>query len=96
MIFFAEGTFGNGRELLAFKKGAFRMAIDLGLPILPVTIVGTREILPGGTWDLFPGRATLIVHEPVAVTGYQPGDMTPLIQEVRATVQAGLRPARAV
>ncbi len=92
VIFFAEGTFGNGRELLAFKKGAFRMALDLGLPILPMTIVGTREILPGGSWNLFPGRARLIVHEPVAVTGHEQGTMKALIREVRATVQSGLEP----
>ncbi|MCP4202018.1 MAG: 1-acyl-sn-glycerol-3-phosphate acyltransferase, partial [bacterium] len=92
VVFFAEGTFGKGRELLAFKKGAFRMAIDLDLPILPVTIVGTREILPGGTWRLFPGRAKLIVHEPVEVTGHEHGKMSALIQEVRAAVQSGLEP----
>ncbi|MCP3997595.1 MAG: 1-acyl-sn-glycerol-3-phosphate acyltransferase, partial [bacterium] len=95
VIFFAEGTFGNGRELLAFKKGAFRMALDLGLPILPVTIVGTREILPGGSWDLFPGRAKLIVHEPMEITGHEPGKLRPLIQEVRAVVQSGLDPIQA-
>ncbi len=89
VIFFAEGTFGKGRELLAFKKGAFRMAIDLGLPILPMTIVGTREIQPGGTWRLFPGRAKLIVHEPVAIAGHERGKMDALIQEVRAAVQSG-------
>jgi len=92
VIFFAEGTFGNGRELLAFKKGAFRMAIDLGLPILPVTVVGTREVLPGGSWDLFPGRAKLVVHEPVDVTGHEPGDMSALIRQVRAAVESGLEP----
>ncbi len=92
VIFFAEGTFSKGPELLAFKKGAFRMALDLGLPILPVTIVGTREIQPGGTWKLFPGRAKLIVHEPVEITGYERGKVSVLIQEVRATVQSGLEP----
>ncbi len=92
VIFFAEGTFGKGPQLLPFKKGAFRMAVDLDLPILPVTIVGTREILPGGTLNLFPGRAKLIVHEPVAITGHEHGDMKTLIQEVRAVVQSGLEP----
>ncbi len=90
VIFFAEGTFSKGPELLPFKKGAFRMAIDLGLPILPVTIVGTREILAGGTWDLFPGRAKLIVHEPVDIAGYEGGKLSALIQEVKETVQSGL------
>ncbi len=92
VIFFAEGTFGKGPELLPFKKGAFRMAIDLGLPILPVTIVGTQEILPADSWRLFPGRAKLIVHQPVDIAGYEHGNMKTLIQDVRATVQSGLEP----
>lgn len=90
VIFFAEGTFSKGPRLLPFKKGAFRTAIDLGLPILPVTIVGTREILPGGTWELFPGKAKLIVHEPVDITGHTPENMSGLMARVRATVQSGL------
>lgn len=96
VIFFAEGTFSKGPKLLPFKKGAFRMALDLGLPILPVTIVGTREIQPGGTWQLFPGRAKLIVHQPVEITGHKVTTMPALIQDVRATVQSGLEPAASI
>ena len=90
VIFFAEGTISKRRGLLAFKKGAFLMAIDLGLPILPVTIVGTREILPGDSWDLFPGPAKLIIHEPVDIAGHEKDDITALKQQVRAAVQSGL------
>ncbi len=90
VIFFAEGTFSKGPKLLPFKKGAFRMALDLGLPILPLTIIGTREIQPGGTWQLFPGRAKLIVHEPVDIAGHDLETMPALIRDVKATVQAGL------
>ncbi len=90
VLFFAEGTFNDGRGLRAFKKGAFRMAIDLGLPILPMTIVGTREILPGGSWNLFPGRAKLIVHEPVAIDGHRRTELRPLIRQVRTAVESGL------
>ena len=60
VIFFPEGTRSGDGRLLPFKKGAFRMAIDLGLPILPVTLVGTRDILPPNTMRVFPGRARLI------------------------------------
>ncbi len=90
VIFFAEGTFNKGKGLLPFKKGAFLMAIDLGLPILPVTIVGTREILPGGSWDLVPGPAKLIVHDPVDITGHERDNINPLRKQVRAVVQSGL------
>lgn len=90
VVFFAEGTFSKGPELLPFKRGAFLMALDLGLPVLPVTIVGTRRILPGGTMKLFPGRAKLVVHEKVEIVGRERGQLGPLIREVREAVQSGL------
>ena len=46
VLFFPEGTRSKTGEMGPFKKGAFKMALDLGLPILPVTIKGTRAILP--------------------------------------------------
>jgi len=70
VIFFAEGTRSKTGEMGEFKKGAFRMAMDLGLPILPVTISGTEKILPAGTFNLFPGRARLAIHPPIEVTPY--------------------------
>ncbi len=52
VIFFPEGTRSRDGQLKKFKKGAFRMAVDLGLPILPLTVTGTRDVLPAGTSDL--------------------------------------------
>ena len=49
VIFFPEGTRSRDGRLLPFKRGAFRMALDLGLPILPLTVAGTRDVLPAGT-----------------------------------------------
>jgi 1-acyl-sn-glycerol-3-phosphate acyltransferase len=73
-----------------FKKGAFFMALDLGIPILPVTINGTGKILPPGTIDLFPGRATIEIHRPIAVDGYTLENMGDMIAEVRSVIEKGL------
>jgi 1-acyl-sn-glycerol-3-phosphate acyltransferase len=70
VIFFPEGTRSETEEMLPFKKGAFRFAYDLNLPLLPVTINGTNKILPSGTWDLMPGRAEIIIHPPIDINEY--------------------------
>ncbi len=90
VIFFAEGTRSVDGKLLPFKKGAFRMAIDLGLPILPVTITGTPQILPPDTMKLFPGKAKLIIHPEIDITGYDRSNMRALIQQTRAAIESGL------
>jgi len=83
VIFFPEGTRSRDGNLGRFKKGAFRMALDLGIPILPVTISGTRSILPTQSIDLFPGRATMTIHPPVDITGYDTENLKTLMDKTR-------------
>jgi len=65
ILFFPEGTRSRDGELHAFKLGAFHMAKDLDLPILPVTLRGTELILPPDGIDLRPARAELQLHPPI-------------------------------
>jgi 1-acyl-sn-glycerol-3-phosphate acyltransferase len=90
IIMLPEGTRSRTGELGEFKKGAFWMARELNLPILPVTISGTREILPPRTLDLFPGRASMRIHPPVDANAYGEDEMDKLIEEVRKTIKSGL------
>ncbi|HNW29863.1 MAG TPA: lysophospholipid acyltransferase family protein [Spirochaetota bacterium] len=90
VMFFPEGTWSPDGELLEFKKGAFRLALDMRLPVLPVTIVDTRRILPSDTTALFPGRAKLVIHEPIEIDGYHDGNMHELMQRARDAIQKGL------
>ncbi|MFH1981281.1 MAG: lysophospholipid acyltransferase family protein [Pseudomonadota bacterium] len=83
VVFFPEGTRSRTGELLRFKKGAFKMAIDLGIPILPVTITGTRDILPPHTVNLFPGRAHMRIHPPIDTTHYSADNLGPLMETAR-------------
>ena len=66
VLFFPEGTRSNDNRMRPFKKGAFRFAVDTGLPILPVTVDGTCNVLPARQFDLRPGRARLVTHEPIS------------------------------
>lgn len=95
VIFFPEGTRSRTGELGRFKKGAFKMALELDLPILPVTIMGTRDILPPDTADIFPGSALMIIHKPVFVKDYNEDDLQKLSDTVRNIINMPLQDSRA-
>ena len=90
VIFFPEGTRSRDGKLKRFKKGAFRMALDLDLPILPITVTGTRDVLPAGTSDLLPGSAKLIIHPPVSVEGISAEACQRLMDETREVIASSL------
>jgi 1-acyl-sn-glycerol-3-phosphate acyltransferase len=94
VVFFPEGTRSRDGSLGSFKKGAFKMAIDLGLPVLPVTIIGTKDILPSDTMDLFPGRVRMIIHKPIDTARFNDGNIQKLMDETHAIIGSGLKPMR--
>jgi 1-acyl-sn-glycerol-3-phosphate acyltransferase len=92
MLFFVEGTRSPDGRLLAFKKGAFYTAIELGIPILPVTVVGTREIMPAKSLAPFPGKAGLVIHPPIETTDLGVQDIAATVQQARDAIASALPP----
>lgn len=90
VLFFPEGTRSSDGKIGSFKKGAFKMAIDLGIPVLPVTINGTRNILPKGSMDLMPGGATMIIHKPISVKNYREENLNELMDKTRMIIRSSL------
>ncbi len=90
ILFFPEGTRSRSGQLLPFKKGAFRVAVDQQLPILPMTVSGTRDVLPAGSLGLRPGTVRLTIHPPVVTAGCGPGDADQLKSSVRTIIANGL------
>ncbi|MBM7332608.1 lysophospholipid acyltransferase family protein [Alloalcanivorax marinus] len=86
ILFFPEGTRSRDGTLRPFKKGAFRMARDLDLPLLPVTLTGTREILPPDSLRMHPGGATLTVHAPVVVDGNDEAALEAALARCRSAI----------
>jgi 1-acyl-sn-glycerol-3-phosphate acyltransferase len=89
VLFFAEGTRSITGKLGEFKKGAFRMAQELKLPILPISVVNTEKILKAKSLKLFPGTADLVIHKPVDIRKYK-DQLDRLIEDVKGTIQKGL------
>jgi 1-acyl-sn-glycerol-3-phosphate acyltransferase len=92
VMIFPEGTRSRDGRMGAFKKGGFMMALELGLPILPVSISGSRYVLPGHTMRLLPGSVRVQVHEPIQVAGLAVEDRERLMDQVAAVIRSGLSP----
>ena len=56
-----------------------------------ITIVGTRDILPTDSVDLFPGRARMIIHKPIDTVGYTDDNLDELVDRARSVIESGLR-----
>jgi 1-acyl-sn-glycerol-3-phosphate acyltransferase len=88
VMIFPEGTRSETGELLPFHDGAFRLAIDAGVPILPLAVVGTRDAVAKGS--LMFGRADAEVRalEPIPTEHLTVKDVPTLRDEVRERIQA--------
>ena len=69
LAFFPEGTFRSAPGLLPFRMGAFLTAVEAGIPVLPVALMGTRQILGGEGLRLRPGAIRVVVTEPLLPDG---------------------------
>ncbi len=90
VVFFPEGTRSRNGDLRQFKKGAFRFAQEMSLPILPVVIHGTKDILPSDTIDLAPGHAVVEILPPISTEGLTPSEVTALSQSCREQIATAL------
>ncbi len=89
LLAFPEGTRSPDGTLRAFKKGPFVVAIKTGLPVLPLTIIGTNRILPKKSLWIRPGRVQLIIHPPVNPSGYTFDTRDQLVERVRHIIKKG-------
>ncbi len=91
VVFFAEGTRSRDGEVEQFKKGAFRFALELGLPILPISIHNTCRILPSDTRDWYPGEVKLKFHDPISTEGLDSTDILSLRDRTRKVIADALK-----
>ena len=94
MLVFPEGTRNTSERLLPFRPGPFQMAIEAGVPVVPITVHGAAELWPRGSPYMRPGRVTLVVHPPVGTADLEYEDRIALMNEVRNTMQCALDAAQ--
>jgi len=85
ILIFPEGRVSHDGQLLPLKKGGFHLAIQTGLPIVPVRIEGAREVCPpGGSGHFHKGVISVQVFPPLTVCGKTETDISVLMEKVRA------------
>jgi 1-acyl-sn-glycerol-3-phosphate acyltransferase len=86
VLVFPEGTFVRVPGILPFRLGAFKSAVETGCPVIPVTIRGTRDILPADDWLPRPGPVRLAVSPPLRAQGNEWTDMVDLRDRARTEI----------
>jgi len=93
MFMFPEGTLASDGVMGRFKNGAFKLAIDKQIPVVPITFTNNWKLLQnGGFFKAFgrPGIASVIIHEPIYTKGYTDADLVSLLNKTRDVIASGL------
>lgn len=89
-VIMPEGTRSTTGELLPFKRGGFHLALDTGLPILPVAILGSDALMRKGSWYILPGAIHVSVRPVVGTGALGRQHIDELLERVRSAISAGL------
>ena len=90
LMIFPEGSRTKDGHMRRFMKGAYQMAIDLKLPIAPITINGSYEVLPRSSKLVRRHKLELTIHDPFPIEEYIPEDISEMANVTRQTIYNGL------
>jgi 1-acyl-sn-glycerol-3-phosphate acyltransferase len=88
MTIYVEGKRSFDGRLLPFKKGPFYLAEECKVPVVPITISGTEDVMPKARFAIRPGTVTVQFHDPIEPADF--GERDCLIAKVRAAINSGL------
>jgi 1-acyl-sn-glycerol-3-phosphate acyltransferase len=86
VIIFAEGTRSATGQLQSFKKGAFMLALHTGVDIVPVAVIGSRNVLPKGSFQITPATITIRIGVPIPTGEYSSATRDALMRRTRETL----------
>ncbi len=87
VLVFPEGTRSTTGKLGEFKKGGFVLALETGIPIVPMAVQGSFELLPPHSLKIKPGLIHLNVGEPISMSGFTMDTKEALIEKVRNAIE---------
>ena len=90
IMLFPEGARTRTGKMGRFKRGAYQIAYDLKLPIVPLTLNGPFDVMKRGSLRLNPNRLELIIHKPISTENLSEEDIPALIEETREIIHADL------
>jgi 1-acyl-sn-glycerol-3-phosphate acyltransferase len=88
VLTFVEGTRSRTGKLQSFKKGPFFLAMETGVPVVPISIWGTESMMKKGGWAITPGVAQVRFHAPLWPRDFQSRE--DLLAAARASIQSVL------
>ncbi|MBT8212875.1 MAG: 1-acyl-sn-glycerol-3-phosphate acyltransferase, partial [Acidimicrobiia bacterium] len=88
IMVYVEGHRSRDKRLQPFKRGAFRIAIDNRLPLVPVTIQGTWEVWPPGKKVVRSGRAVVVIGDPIDTSQMERSQVGELLDRARDEISA--------
>lgn len=88
VMVFAEGTRSPDGKIHEFKKGGFMVAVAHKMPILPVTVNGSRRVMPKGSLVFKPGKIQVVVGDPIDTSGYTADTVDELINKTRQIISS--------
>lgn len=89
VLIFPEGTRSNDGAVQPFKKGGFVLAVDSGVPVMPVITLGPHEIMPKGSLTITPGNALVEIRPPIDAGQYGRKTKDHLLARVRREIIEG-------
>jgi 1-acyl-sn-glycerol-3-phosphate acyltransferase len=86
VLIFPEGTRSQDGKIRPFKKGGFVLAVDSGVPVVPVVIHGTWDIMPRNRWRIEPRTVLMEIKAPIETADYTRRTKDDLLEKVRVTI----------
>lgn len=90
MVIFPEGSRTYDGKMVRLRKGAFIIAKEMGLPIVPITLNGPFNVMKINTYLINPGKMELIIHDPIPTVGMSDEDIPELLEKTQNAIYASL------